>query len=102
MTNPKTSTEDTMKLLRLISSHLSSRVDCKKVEYCVTITDHVTMSPLIEVYPDRRTRGKFKKENLIYHIQNYHVDVSQLQLVKGTYIYQLSVTKKSRRWARSR
>lgn len=102
MTNPKTSAGDTMKLLRLISSHLSSRVDCKKVEYYVTIADHVTMSPLIEVYPDRRTRGKLKKEDLLHHIQNHHADLTQLQLVKGTYIYQLSVTKKSRRWTRSR
>lgn len=102
MNNLKTETNDTLKLLRLISTHLSSRIECRKVEYRVTIADNITMCPLVEVYPDRRTRGKLKKTELLQHIQTYHTDISKLQLVEGTYIYQLSVTGKSRRWTRSR
>ena len=93
--------ENTYKLLYLISKHLSGRQDCKRVQYVVTISQskEVNMDPIIYVFPNVYNRKDTDKKSLIHHIHDYH-DVEFDKLVEGKYMYQLSEIggKVRRRW----
>lgn len=95
--------DDTNKLLKLIAEHLSRREDCRRVEYEVTIEYGITISPSIYVFPDIHRRKKSDREYIIDHIIEHHFDKDEngdpkFALIAGVYKYELSSTKKSRRW----
>ncbi len=96
-------TETTKEFLHLISNHLSSRKECKRMTYKVTIFENKnpTMDPVIEVFPSIHRRKIQDKTAVINHIlQDHNIDVSDL--VPGVYIYQISVNAKRRRWTNFR
>ena len=96
-----TDVERTEKLLHLISSHLSSRQDCRRVQYKVTVVDDaVSIVPHIQVYKNRYCRRAVDLLDVVDHVINYHSDSGHL--VDGTYIYKLSVDAKQRKWTRER
>lgn len=90
-------TED---LLKNISSRLSGREDCKKLNYRVVISDnYVEMDPLVWVYPDRYHRKETDKLGVVEFVRhNVMNDVSATEFVPGCYEYQLSADGKNRRW----
>lgn len=99
--------DGTLDLLRLVSSHLSSRSEFVRKEYTVYITDGVgsyliTVDPYVEVFPNIHDRKKSDKRSVISHIFRYHMDKDNLNLTCGVYQYQKSVTGKRRRWIRVR
>ena len=109
----------TTQFLRCIAQHLSSRADCKGLEYVVTIgtdkwDDAVLMSPMKYVFPNRYDRSPSYLESVVLHVLKHHmpelysprteciytafVDINKI--VPGTYMYQLSIDKKRRRWTK--
>lgn len=109
----------TTQFLRHIAQHLSSRPDCKGVEYVVTIgtdqwKDAVLMSPTKYVFPNRYDRSPSYLESVVLHVLKHHMPelylprtecaynafVDETKIVPGTYMYQLSVDKKKRRWTK--
>ena len=90
----------TENFLKHISSRLSGRDDCKKLNYKVTITaTNITMEPLIQVYPNRYRRKEGDKVDIISYVHIYKMpQVALGDLVPGRYEYQLSADKKNRRW----
>lgn len=122
--------ELTMQILHSISNRLSSRHDCRKIEYTITIysthvqpdvegcTDsyiQILFQPDRDVYPDRfhRTIGD-KIDIVTYTLHTYFPEIikghdtfgrpymSSDSLIPGTYRYVLSFDKKQRRWIRDR
>jgi len=114
-----TNAELTKQVLTCISSHLSSRGDCKGVKYEVEIGPEnyqnlVLFTPTrIKVFPNRYRRCKRDKVTIISHVFKEHfpdllietddgfntyVDTSKL--VRGVYEYQPSIDNKRRRWIR--
>lgn len=88
---------DTEKLLRQISKHLSSREECRRVQYRVVIEKvSVTMYPNYCVFPDARHRRDSDKINLLDHILSMHLD-SNIALTEGTYEYRLTFPQLRRR-----
>lgn len=105
--NSRTETADTLCILQLIASHLSSRKECRGVEYIVEIHKHSQLSlyalkltPDIYIYPDRKTRKAGTAESVIQHIFMYHLNIKQVHLVAGTYKYMLSASGKCRKWTK--
>ena len=90
-------TED---LLKYISSRLSGRDDCKKINYKVTISNtRITMEPLIYVYPNRYNRKETDKIDIVTFVLIYKMPHIMLDdFVTGRYEYQLSADGKNRRW----
>ena len=102
-------TKLTRDLLHSVSSHLSSRVDCRGVTYQLTIQDNglITFSPDVLVYPDRYRRKRGDKLPVLQHIILEHFDglyvkthstslrVNADALVTGTYEYQSSIDPRS-------
>ena len=108
----------TKDILYSVSKHLSGRVDCRGVEYAVTIghetfDDLVTLEPVKFVFPTRYRRCERDKVPVMSHVikehfpslynntdgmYGTHIDTSKL--VKGVYVYQSSVDSKRRRWVR--
>lgn len=94
--------DDTAEFLNKVSRRLSGRDDCKGVEFEVTIQEnHVTMKPLIYVFPDTHHRSDIDKLPII----NFILHLSSNKCYKftfGTYKYGYadSITKKKRRWIR--
>ncbi len=102
--------------LRLIAQHLSSRQDCRGIEYTVTIgneywDDIVLMDPPKHVYPDKHRRSSADLRPVTEHVLKYHMPelylptedscnlfIDKDKIVPGVYMYQLSVDKKKRRW----
>ena len=106
----------TKQLLRHISRHLSSRDDCRKVEYQVWITpgnngySRVIMDPVIYVY--RNISDRKVKYTIIDHILTDHL-YSELHCMKnhngeifvktefvnpGLYIFRKSFRTGKRQW----
>ena len=98
--------KETQQFLRCISDHLSGRKDCRGVEYEVTIDSDIRFIPSVHVYPSRYNRSKSSRTTVVSHVITYHFPelfetkstIDTNKLIKGTYKYQLSVDKKSRRW----
>ena len=90
----------TKAVLMGISKRLSSRKDCKNVEYRVIIRNNkIKMNPKVRVYRNRhfRTEGdKILVQDLIY--RRYSMLYPECSLIDGTYLYQLSGDKKRRKW----
>ena len=98
--------------LRLIAQHLSSRVDCKGIEYVVKMGDDVCMCPPKYVYTDRHHRSCADSKPVAEHVLRYHMPeifikksinnmevlVDKDKIIPGTYKYQMSFDKKKRRW----
>ena len=94
--------DDTLEFLNKISRRLSSREDCKRVEYEVTISkSSISMNPLIFVFPDTHHRADIDKMSILtFVIQSYNKE--QQRLSSGTYKYECadSLSKKRRRWVK--
>lgn len=102
-------------VLKAISDRLSSRDDCKGVEYVVDIRDDwLTMIPTKNVYPDTHHRKDTDLEDIIYFILRTQFSDTVLAgvdvygrckyvsntLTPGLYQYQLSFDQKRRRWTK--
>lgn len=92
--------------LQKISSRLSSRDECRQVEYLVTVSDDgcVDLQPKdYIVYPNRYCKQKGAHTGIVSHTINLP-DMQSLSckyhLVPGKYIYKLSINKKRRKWCR--
>lgn len=94
--------DDTAKFLQKISTRLSSREDCRYTEFKVTISqDHISMDPLIYVFPDTHHRADIDKMSILtYVIQTLSQETQKLSA--GTYKYEYvdSYKRKRRRWAK--
>ena len=79
----------TTQFLHEISTHLSGRADCSKIEYRISIatTDHhqnvqlsidmnedntIMMDPVVYVFPDRQRRRQEDRQTILYHILMEH------------------------------
>ena len=114
---------NTLMLLRSISDHLSSRKDCRGVEYEVDVSvnkddqgvDFIefSMNPITYVYPDPKRRKSEDKVSVLYHVLTQHfqillqeidldgnIKVQPSRIIPGKYIYRLSVNGKQRRWCK--
>ena len=98
----------TKQLLLSISKRLSSRKDCRRVEYEVVIDEGgVTLNPDVMVYRNRYHRSECDKvpvselamSNLIY---DSLAPLLLQYLVPGRYVYRLSVDGNRRKWLRIR
>ena len=107
------SARNTEEFLHLFSSHLSSRPECRRVEYTVMICKDNTIwcLPNISVFPNRYTRKEQSRESILKHIMTHHfneiydgtnsygcVRFKPGSLVPGGYKYQLSFDDKRRKW----
>lgn len=94
----------TKEFLLGLSKRLSSRKDCRQVEYEVTIDEHgVVFKPEVEVFKNRYQRSECDKvpvQDMVLSnlVNNYMTDWIRSYLVPGTYIYKLSFDKKRRQW----
>lgn len=87
----------TYDFLKQLSLHMSSRKNCKNVEYVVCINDgDIQVDPCIFCYNDRYHRSDRDRLRVDEHILKYHIQNSVL--VDGVYKYAFSVSKKSRHW----
>lgn len=87
-------------LLKSISTRLSSREDCRKTTYKVTI-DHngVSMSPLVYVFPNRYKRQESDKIDIVTYVHKYKMDGALLSgFVFGTYEYSSGDVSTKRKW----
>lgn len=90
----------TEQLLKLIASRLSSREDCKGVNYQIVI-DHngVRMNPLIYVYPNRYKRKESDRLDIVSFVHQYKMcNIILSQFVFGTYEYSPSYDGSRRKW----
>ena len=96
----KSESKSTIKLLLLISDHLSGRKDCNSLSYVVDIHNNaVTMSPDIQVYPGVHDRKPEHRQSVVTHVMKYHLSQDILrEVVPGRYVYQVSSDGKKRRW----
>lgn len=120
-------TARTEKFLKLITEHLSSRKECRKVAYTCVIyasTQNILKSdvydmyvsksgycimfhPNVKVYPNIHLRRDANRSTILEHIVRYHLpellDCDKTctdLLVPGVYQYQISVSGKRRKWVR--
>lgn len=91
--------DDTAEFLRKISTRLASREDCRYTEFKVTISqDHVSMKPLVYVFPDTHHRADIDKMSVLTFINQQYQ--KQQKLTSGTYKYEHTSSNKCkrRRW----
>lgn len=92
----------TYDLLRSISTKLSGRKDCRRIEYVVEIHNGETsMDPTIFIYPDAHHRKKYDRCRVLDYVWNtLHSKFSfgAEDLVNGTYIYRWNPITKKRMW----
>ena len=94
----------TKEFLLGLSKRLSSRKDCRQVEYEVTIDENgVVFRPGVEVFKNRYQRSECDKvpvQDMVLSnlVNNYMTDWIRSYLVPGTYIYKLSFDRKRRQW----
>lgn len=105
----------TLKLLKSLSSHLSSRRDCKGKPYILCIhsdSPYISFFPKVSVFPDQFHRKSVDKIPVESHVILSHfreelfdrIDESGRlciqpgKLVPGLYLYESSVNNKCRRW----
>lgn len=112
-------TQLTMKVLLSISQHLSTRVQCKDVNYEVVIRPgSITFYPDVKVFPNVHRRKQVDKETILEHILKYHYNDELImsnglatdatgeylincdQLIPGRYVYRSSIDGKRRKWFR--
>ena len=95
-------TSTTFKFLYQISRHLSSRKSCSKIEYRIVINadKSVYMYPDVYVYPNRYMRHRSQMISVTEHVLREHINYFDFirRAVPGTYVYQISSTKRKRRW----
>ena len=112
--------QNTMKFLSLIAQHLSGRRQFRGLEYKVLIlpylneTDHYICisEPGAKCFKDRYSRRVCDTDSVCDHVCKYHMckdimssgivseNIVYKNLVPGMYMYQKSITGKSRRWVR--
>lgn len=111
--------DKTVELLNAIAARLASRTDCRRVEYelKLDISDKNELTyefkPDIWVYPNPRSKldrwpivdyilmTKFRIEfDLMTKNGVNHMKLATAAFVPGVYKYQLSVTKKHRKWVK--
>lgn len=103
--NPYAS-ENTRRLLNLLSSHLSTRKGCSGTEYVLKISgDTIEFSPNVYCFPDLHKRKQTDRMPILEHVLLQHMsDVLRSQydtiFVDGIYWYKLSVDRSRRRWTR--
>lgn len=114
-----TATQLTMSVLLSISQHLSTRTQCKDVNYEVTIrSGRISFYPDVKVFPNVHRRKQSDKETIIEHVLRYHYDnelvlptgivtdtggeylINTDKLVPGHYVYRSSIDGKRRKWFR--
>lgn len=110
--NLSENSRNTCKLLKCISSRLSSRADCKGLEYEVTIFDDTSLSvvPNVMIFPDTHRRRSCDMISItqyailsclspvsIYRCSD-KVVLSKHCLVPGKYVFKLSADKLKRKW----
>lgn len=115
MYNKRTEIEKrTQNLLSRISTRLSGRNDCKKVEYLLTITESedsnyckIKFKPCIYIYPDRYHKQDTDLASIILYIvgqiTNFTVIddcivVSRGLFLPGEYLYEFRKISKRRYW----
>ena len=104
-------------ILRCISSHLSARRGCREIEYKVNIYDDgkIVMFPKMYVFPDSKHRKSADRQDIVSHILIDHCDSRFVNIIEnesgqmhswkvdteyitpGSYSYEFSSTRKSRR-----
>lgn len=95
--------DKTVELLNAIAARLASRTDCRRVEYelKLDISDKNELvyefKPDIWVYPN--PRSKLDRWPIVDYILMTKFNTSPI-IIPGTYKYQLSVTKKQRKWVK--
>lgn len=109
----------TKNVLKCISTHLSSREDCKNIEYTIIIRhdiksnyDEIIVSPYITVFPSIHDRKESDRRSVAYHVIYYHfselfenaeqstVHICKDSLIHGEYKYKKYVLTNRRRWVR--
>ena len=89
---------NTKLLLLSISNKLSSRADCRKVEYRIRISrNSIYMTPERYCFPNWHKRKEADKLNVVSFCM-HKLGYSIADLVPGCYIYKLSVSNRRRRW----
>lgn len=94
----------TKSILSHIAKHLSTRTQCRNIEYTVHMENCesgpiIWMIPRINVFPNTHKRREIDEESVITHVLKYHVQIRpDSEVVPGTYVYKLSSTGKRRRW----
>lgn len=107
----------TSSILKCISYHLSSRQDCKGIEYVVIIRadeinnqDEIIISPYITVFPGIHDRKDCDRRSVAYHVILYHfpelfedanqvsVHIKKNSLIYGTYIFKQYESTNRRKW----
>ena len=111
-------TKLTMDVLLNISHHLSTRSQCKQVNYEVIITSNsISFRPQLNVFPNIHRRKSSDRQPIVEHILKYHYDSELLspdacrlsssayailpnKLIPGKYVYRSSIDGKRRKWFR--
>lgn len=107
----------TKQFLQSIAYHLSSRDDCKDLEYEVSIKhdsnsdfDIVEVSPYITVFPSTFYRRESDRRSIAYHVLIHHFpdildpsdpNIARIMsgmLVTGTYVYTKYPLISRRKW----
>ena len=100
--------EITKQFLQLLSSHLSGRRGCSKLEYefVVDSVGNYTFSVNIAVYPDVNHRASSYQQDPVSHILRYHMPevvtesnmLDMSKLVAGRYKYVFNTKRSRRKW----
>ena len=107
----------TKQVLQMISRHLSSREDCRGIEYKISIrhdnkseSDIIEISPYITVFPTTFQRKDADRRSVAYHVMFHHfpellqqssdtiVHVIPGMLVQGVYVYEKYPLTSRRKW----
>lgn len=114
------SSENTVKFLSLIASHLSGRKEFRGLEYKILVMPHLhqdnhfvcVSEPDAKCFKDKHSRKTCDIDTVCDHVCKYHMQkdimsvdarsdqIIYTNLVPGMYMYQKSITGKSRRWIR--
>lgn len=87
--------------LRQLSLHMSSRKNCKNIEYYVKIDKgKIHVDPSIFCYNDRYHRSDRDRLRAYEHVLKYHFpeNFNSNSLLDGNYKYVFTASKKSRHW----
>lgn len=98
-------TANTDLLLKEIAKHLSTRRECKGIEYRLEISaSSIHFEPDIQVFPNRYIKCKGSEHSVIHHILMTvfnQIDTNTDKFVKGVYKYAKPYNSKKRNWLRS-
>ena len=96
----------TKKFLLALSKRLSSRKDCRHIQYQVIIRDgSIDFKPPVEVFKNRYHRSECDKvpvQDMVLDnfVSSYLSEWIKECMVPGTYMYKLSIDGKRRRWTK--